>query len=71
MPTISINLTAEQAARLQEAWRVQFRSPPNMASVKARLIADLKLIVANGERKMARRDMEAAAVAVPPEFDPT
>lgn len=71
MPTITINLTNEQATRLQVAWEAQFRVAPTMTDVRQRLVDDLKSIVWHGERKLTVRQAKADIVAPAPPFDPT
>lgn len=71
MPTITINLTPEQATRLQDAWKEQFKVVPSISTVRAHIIADLKSIVYNGEKKIAARAAAGIVQARPTPFDPT
>lgn len=66
MPTITIELTAQQATRLQTAWEAQFGVLPTVADVKTHLVRELKAIVLEGEKKIA----EAAVQEASP-FNPT
>ena len=66
MPTITIDMTAQQATRLADAWQEQFGVTPDIAMVKTHLVRELKAIVFHGEKAKAER--EAAA---PTPFEPT
>lgn len=65
MPTITIEMTMQQANRLGAAWESQFGVTPSLADVKQHLVRELKAIVIHGERKAA----EALITSAP--FDPT
>jgi len=64
MPTISIDMTAQQATRLQDAWAELYGVTPDLEMVKTHLVRELKAIVIHGEKAKAER--EAAA---PTPFD--
>lgn len=66
MPTITINITAQQAQRLQDAWVKHFGVTPTIADVRQHLVKELKAIVMQGEKKAAEE-----VAASPPPFDPT
>ena len=66
MPTITIEMTTQQALRLQTAWQHYYGVTPDLAMVKTHLVRELKAIVIHGEKKAA----EEAAQAPSP-FDPT
>ena len=65
MPTITIELSAQQADRLSAAWEQQFGSVPTVPDVKQHLVRELKAIVYSGEKKAAEAQFS------PPPFDPT
>ncbi len=65
MPTISIDLTTQQASRLQAAWEKQFGVSPSLTDVKAYLVRELRAIVQTSERKTAEEQISIAS------FDPT
>ena len=69
MPTITIDLTPAQAARLQAAWTEQFKATPTIADVRARIIEDLRSIVRSGEKKIAARTAAGIVQAPPAPFD--
>ena len=64
MPTITIDLTAQQANRLAAAWEQQFGVVPTIADVRQHLVSELKAIVYHGEKKAD----ESQFVSAP--FDP-
>lgn len=66
MPTITIDMTVQQATRLADAWEELYQVRPDLAGVKAHLVRELKAIVIHGEKQKA--DREAAA---PTPFEPT
>ena len=66
MPTISLEVTAEQVTRLQDAWEELYQVRPDMAMIKEHLVREVKAIVIHGEKAKAER--EAAA---PTPFDIT
>lgn len=53
MPTITIDMTAQQANRLADAWEIQFGVRPSIADVRQHLVRELRAIVHHGERKAA------------------
>jgi len=55
MPTITIDMTAQQANRLADAWEEQYKVRPDLAMVKAHLVRELKAIVIHGEKAKAER----------------
>ena len=66
MPTITINLTAQQAQRLQDAITemANLPSPATMVDVQLLIKSHLKLIVENSELRVATKQL----LATP--FDP-
>lgn len=66
MPTITIDMTAQQASRLADAWEEQFGTRPDLAAVKTHLVRELKAIVLHGEKAKADREAQS-----PTPFDPT
>lgn len=68
MPTLSITVTAEQAARIAEAYGANYIPPRDatMAEVKTALIEELKRVVRNHERDKAHR-----AAVIPADIEPT
>lgn len=64
MPTITIDLTAQQATRLADAWEHQFGARPDLADVKQHLVRELKAIVFHGEKKADEAQFSSAP------FDP-
>jgi hypothetical protein len=65
MPTITIDITAQQADRLADAWEIQFGVRPTIPQVKIHLVRELKAIVYHGEKKAADDAFASAS------FDPT
>lgn len=65
MPVITIDLTAQQANRLQAAWTEQFGETPSIADVKAHLVRELRAIVVLGEKLAADKAAQA-----PVQFNP-
>lgn len=53
MPTITIDMTAQQATRLADAWEIQFGVRPTIQDVRQHLVRELKAIVYHGEKKAA------------------
>ena len=66
MPTISIEMTPQQAQRLADAWQSYFGVTADLATVKTHLVRELKAIVIHGEKKAAEEAAQAPAA-----FDPT
>ena len=64
MPTITIDMTAQQANRLADAWEEYYGVRPDMATVKTHLVRELKAIVIHGEKQKADR-----LAATPDPFD--
>lgn len=65
MPTITIDLTAEQANRFADAWEKRYGERPTIQKVKEFLVNDLRQFVYRVETKA-----EAAKIQLP-NFDPT
>jgi len=61
MPTITIELTPQQALRLADAWEEHFGIRPDLAVVKTHLVRELKAIVLYGEKTKAERFAVAPA----------
>lgn len=65
MPTITIEITNQQATRLADAWEVYFGTRPDIAEVRQHLVRELRAIVYNGEKQAAEQNFSSAP------FDPT
>lgn len=55
MPTITIEMTNQQAARLADAWEELYQVRPDIVMVKTHLVRELKAIVLHGEKQKADR----------------
>ena len=66
MPTITIELTNQQANRLADAWEEQFGTRPDIQTVRTHLVRELKAIVHHGEEAKAKREAQP-----PTPFEPT
>ena len=66
MPTITIDMTAQQANRLADAWEELYQVRPDLVMVKQHLVRELKAIVSYGEKAKAEREAQS-----PAPFDPT
>lgn len=65
MPTITIDLTAQQANRLADAWERKYGERPTIQQVKDFLVNDLRQFVYQAEMKEEARKIQL------PTFDPT
>jgi hypothetical protein len=72
MPTVTIDLTGPQAARVADAYgdKLGLGVPVNMAQFKAHLIEEIKGVVRGYEHRVAI-NAAVAAVAPPEPIDPT
>ena len=61
MPTITIDMTSQQASRLADAWEEQFGARPSLADVKMHLVQELKSIVFHAEKVKAERLIQPPA----------
>ena len=66
MPQLVIDLTAQQAARLADAWEVTRGVRPTIPDIKLHLIRELKAIVSHGEYKKTVDEIPPTAP-----FEPT
>lgn len=66
MPQITIDLTAQQATRLADAWHELYGVRPDLQAVKTHLVRELKAIVIHGEKQKAEKE-----AAQPTPFDPS
>ena len=57
MPTITIDLTAQQAQRVSDAFEFAMGTPPTMADVRQHLVRELKAFVLNQEKRKAEEQI--------------
>lgn len=70
MPTLTINFTAQQAARIQSAFATRISKPaPDMNDLKQWVIARVKDVVLDEERDAAIRAVQQAHTDAP--LEPT
>ena len=67
MPTITIDLTAQQAQRLQDALSESLGQPATVDDAKTYIKIKLRQLVQSSEKRVAEAQAAAAAV----DFDPT
>lgn len=65
MPTITIDLTQQQAERFADAWERRYGERPTLQQVKQHLIGEMRLFVFRSEKKTQADQIQI------PEFDPT
>ncbi len=65
MPDLTITLSAQQAARLRDAFATQENQTPNMGDLKAEVVKYLRAKVRQYERRVAEQAIQDTT------FDPT